>query len=202
MTIAAVNFVLTNSHRGADPWSARRAMKARPTGVHELIFAGELVRTSPPCVSMYARAGSAYSSSSGFSGQRQRRSRAGCCRTSRPARARRRRRCDVDRLVQRGDRQRLPQHLDETRRLPVAHEPFADGFRSRRGPCRRCRRRDTAGSGRGNPQRRDRSRQPSALHVINAAEQVERRRQRRAREARRAAVAIDHVDGQAILDCT
>ena len=102
----AVNFSLTDMSPAGPTDAVRRQLKARPTCL--MTFAGELVRTSPPCISMYARAGSAYISSSGLSGERQRRiapvvaehlgqhARKGAAG------------CDVDRLVERARQRAAP----------------------------------------------------------------------------------------------
>ena len=90
----------------------------------------------------------------------------------------------VDGLIQRGNRQRFPQQLDETRRLPVPHQPLPYRL-----TCRPVidmphvdQRRAIAPA--------------DALPTNHAAEQMEWRRQRRTFEGRHAPVPIDHVDVQ------
>ena len=80
---------------------------------------GRLRPHFPAALSMNARAGSAYSSSSGFTRQRQRGIARAAAEHPRRGRGERRGRGHVDRLIQRRHRQRLPQHLDEPRRLAV-----------------------------------------------------------------------------------
>ena len=85
------------------------------------------VRTMPPLRSTNARAGTAYRSSSGTSGRPRAESRrfgAEHAANHLPERAGCR---DVDRLVQRGHGQRLPEHLDETGGLALRVEPFPHG---------------------------------------------------------------------------
>ena len=134
---------------------------------------------------MKSREGNAYSSSSGFSGRASAQSRRFLVnmRRSTPANGRPGRL--VDRLIQRGDRQRLPQQLDETRRLPVPDEPLPDASQ--------C-----AGPSSDTPHVHERGAiaPVDALPPDDAGEQVQRRRQRRTSEARRTAVSIDHVDVQ------
>ena len=81
----------------------------------------------------------------------------------------RRRRRFAGRLVQRRQRQRVPQHLAQPRRLPVPDEPVLDGLlRRARHPAGRCRGGAAARSVTGAPSRSTdrRSLHPSASHSM------------------------------------
>ena len=94
----------------------------------------------------------------------------------------------VDRLVQRRHRQRLPQQLDQPRRLPVPRSHSRTVWRSAG-----CRHRGHGGPARGRcaSQHREPIAPAERVPAHHAGEQVQRRRQRRTREPRRASVAID-----------
>ena len=102
--------------------------------------AGDLARTRPPRASTKRCAGTAYSSSSGTSASRSRRPRR-VGRTARRARGRTARRGDNRRLIERRERERMPQPLAQLRRLLAARaasrRPSSVDRHPRRSPPRR-----------------------------------------------------------------
>ena len=163
------------------------------------IARGALVRTAPPRASMNARAGSAYSSSSGFSGSAERGVACGRGRTVR-ASTRANGAAAATSIGWFSAATASGSHSSsiEARRLAVAHEPLRARFRLRAAAA--CRRRRARPSGARIRSTARRSRQPSASQRHDAGQQVQRRRQRRAREPRRAPGAIDDVDRELLLD--
>src|SRR6185503_10262738 len=90
-------------------------------------------------------------------------------------------------LIQRGNRQRFPQQLDETRRLPMPHQPLP--YRLTWRPLIDM----------PHVEQRRAIAPADALPTNHAAQQMQWRRQRRTSEGRHAPVPIDDVDVQITL---
>ena len=97
--------------------------------------AGAPVRTAPPCASMNSRAGSAYIWCSGRSAARSPRPADRRPNISASTRANTGAAATIRRLIQRRQRQRIPQHLAQPRRLAVADQPVLDRLAGRRAPA-------------------------------------------------------------------
>ena len=138
--------------------------------------AGLDARTSPPRASMNSRAGSAYMSVSGRSGIAIAESRRSGAEHLRRARGRTAGAAAWrGRLVERGQRQRLPQHLAQAAALAVADQPVLDRFAVRRRqpcPCRSRTKRRARRSGAARRNADSRSRSAERVPLDQAAEQV------------------------------
>ena len=135
---------------------------------------------------MNRRAGSAYSSSSGHSGSAERRVPRSAAEHPRQHGGERRRGRLAHRLIQRRERQRLPQHLPQARGLAVVDQPLLHRLARRRRDargrlpfalalCSACAMR----IGPASRSAASRSRQPSASQSSSPPTKIERRRQRR-----------------------